>query len=404
MSFFTQDDTTTAGPTAPEDVPGGARETDEIAEPCNRFQGRVASIENAVDGLDMTVAGSPVAAPHWQADSATDFIADDGSTHPMCIATATGSAADLMIKVEVTKADGLSGTAVLTGTIGAGATWRGTFPVAVGTHDVTVKLDNETTVLRAHRGDIVWRATVPDCGEKQMGRSHVELYRVLFTPVQPFLDPGLPVEALRFLYDQVGVAGIDVAIGSAADADLNVTARITTHLHSGHGLTYDTGGGRTFYLPGSRTGFDMTGYLAKTNGNIVNCYDQAAAVLVFAGVMGINGFTRFVEIFGFINETTLVGGIRTNNPFFATNGSDPITDEPYPTRTPFGNHQFYMDRGTSKVFDACAGPHLGTESYLEYMEASVDTSVVLPPRFPNAAAWRSEWGVDDNVHVITHLL
>ncbi len=139
-------------------------------------------------------------------------------------------------------------------------------------------------------------------------------------------------------------------------------------------------------LRGFNTGARITNPMIP---NMVNCYDQASAVLVFAGIMGIEGHKRYVQPFGYITETTLVGGIRTNSPFHS--GLSPaIVPRNDPNRTFFSNHEFYMDKASAKVFDACAGPHLGTEDAYTYLDNSVDTGKPLP-----SGRWRLEKGVTD---------
>lgn len=394
---------TPVGPTPPSTVPNAGREVEETTAPCTRFQGRIIEITSIANAVTVTAAGSAISAPYWTLGPPSF---EDGvySTHPAAVPTRTGSDLEMEIQIEVTSADGLSGNADVVGTLSDGTLieLKGSFPVSVGTHSVTVKTDTSTTILARHRGDIVWEADVPGCGNHILGRTRVEIYRIIYDHPAPFLSAGRPVEALRMLYENMSVSGIDVALPFVTN-HLTVTANITSYLHSGHGLTYDVNGGRSFYLNRSQTTFFLLDYITKARLNVVNCYDQASGVLAFAAVIGIDGFKRFVgsqrsapnAIFGFINTTTLVGGISSNNPFYATNGSNPIETRPYPIRTAFGNHQFYMDRARSVVFDACAGPHLGTENYATYMDASVDLTVSLGP-YTSPAAWRAAWTIDDH--------
>ena len=397
-------------PTRPGDVPEAGRDVEEITEPCTRFQGRVIEITSIADTVPVTVAGAAVSAPYWMLGPPSY---EDGmnSTHPVAVPTETGSDLEMDIVVDVTAADGLSGTADLVGTLTDGTTveLKGTFPVSVGQHSVTVKMDTSPTKLARHRGDIVWEAVVPGCGTHIIGRTRVEIYRIIRDHSPAFLSAGRPVEALRFIYENMPVSGTEVAMPVIA-SDLIVTGYITTYLHNGHGLTYDIDGGRTFYLSPARDTFLLLAYIAKSRNNVVNCYDQAAGVSAFAAIMGIDGFTRFVGmhrtrapngVFGFINTTTLVGGIVTNNPFYPGSGGNRIETR-LSHRSAFGNHQFYMNRATGYVFDACAEPHLGTEDYATYMDASVDLTVSVP-RFPTPAAWRAAWTVDDGQHQFTSI-
>lgn len=400
------------GPTAPGEVPNAAREVDEVQAPCTRFEGRLTEISSISNAVTVTVAGSTVSAPYWTLGPPSY---EDGvhSTHPAAVPTQVGSDVEMDVIIEVAKADGLSGTAELVGSLmdDTRIEWKGTFPVAVGTHTVTVKTDHATTELARHMGDVVWEASVPGCGDHIVGRTRVEIYRIVRDHQPAFLSAGRPAEALRFMYENMGIARTDVAL-PLVGSELAVTSEITYYLHSSHGLTYDVNGGRSFYLNNAFTVFYLLDYISRARLNVVNCYDQASGVLALAAVIGIDGFKRFVgsqtggpagAIFGFINETTLVGGIRSNNPFYATNGSDPIESRPYPVRTAFGNHQFYMDRASAMVFDACAGPHLGTEDYATYMDASVDLTVQIGP-YQSPADWRAAWAIDDHYAEFTSIV
>jgi hypothetical protein len=122
----------------------------------------------------------------------------------------------------------------------------------------------------------------------------------------------------------------------------------------------------------------------------VNCYDQAAALTVFGRLIGIEARYTYSSSFGYINTTTLVGGISTNNPFFNTTSlsyfgnnysNNHVVDittlgstVPYALyrrtydydnilrgdRSSFGNHAYVTlgngDPATYKTYDACAGP------------------------------------------------
>lgn len=397
------------GPTRPSDVPDAGRDVEEIIEPCTRFQGQVIEVTSIANAVPVTVGGTAVSAPYWTLGPPS-FEDGINSTHPAAVPTEAGSDLEMTIKIDVTSADGLSGNADLVGTLSDGTTieLKGTFPVSVGVHSVTVKMDTATTVLARHRGDIVWEATVPGCGSHIIGRTRVEIYRIIRDHPAPFLSAGRPAEALRFIFENMSVNGTDVAT-SIASSDLTVTAHITTYLHNGHGLTYDIDGGRAAYFNRGSTTFFLLKYIAKSLRNVVNCYDQAAGVVALAAVIGIDGFTRFVGgtrqtpqyTFGYIHTTTLVGGIVTNNPFYPLYSGSAIETD-FSLRGPFGNHQFYMDRATGLVFDACAGPHLGTEDYMTYMEASVDTTVVTR-EYPTPAAWRAAWQIDDQYRQFTSI-
>jgi len=191
----------------------------------------------------------------------------------------------------------------------------------------------------------------------------------------------------------------------AHDALVNLTKK----LHSGHGLTYDVNSwGQSKYID-FRTGeFLLTAYLAKSNGNVVNCYDQAGALYIMSRMMGINSefvfmgnrtvrnprtgavlYTNGKPPFGFVNPVDLVGEELCNNPFYPNTTSGKITsdsDETDPAvRTMFVNHAFVRHAGL--IYDACA-LYLGTGNLQQYATATIDISSV-PERqsSPDGATW-----------------
>ena len=182
------------------------------------------------------------------------------------------------------------------------------------------------------------------------------------------------------------VTALDFAINTASAKDKTTAntalSAITQYLHSGHGLTYDTDGGSPGYASSSRwVNFDLSGYIVKSStavtnrpGNVVNCYDQAAAVSVFGRCLGVNVTYSFMNPFGYINQVNLVGEGNCNNPFhpFTTSGKIANDNDVMPKRSSFGNHAFATFGGY--VFDACAGPETGTRTEAQYISTVIDTS------------------------------
>lgn len=145
-------------------------------------------------------------------------------------------------------------------------------------------------------------------------------------------------------------------------------------------MTYDTQSGAPHYgMSGTSGTFNLTSYMSG-NGT-VNCYDQAAGVTVCSRLLGILSEYIFMQPFGYILATDLVGIGQCNNPFYpncaapyniALLGTGGVTDLVSPNRTAFGNHAFV--RLNSKIYDACAGPHVGTETLIQYATAAIDIS------------------------------
>ncbi len=225
-------------------------------------------------------------------------------------------------------------------------------------------------------------------------KTRLELFFIYKKPAL-FFTNGVWVETLRFLFEKAGVKG---------NKDPAKTAeKITKYCHSSHGLEYHTAGGAPKYCSSDSGGnFELKKYMSKTKGNVINCYDQAAAVQAFCGALGIQSTWIYMNPYGFINKLALVGIGSCNNPFFKLDpnhistkpvvtmktplnrktvtisiGSDSIaytslecTDGKL--RTYFGNHAFIKLDQNNNILDACAGPAQGTENLSGYASTAID--------------------------------
>jgi len=339
------------------------------------FLGKVIEVTSFDNELKTILNKSKVTQPHWK--SKGNFKdSTGGSISPAIIPARQGTKVITNIKIEVTKAQGISGNGKIKGILSDGTkiSLEGEFPITVGIHSIKVELLSKETTLARHCGDIKWEIDIPNYGKQSMGSSFIEVYRIIEDTSHPFLNNGRPIEALRFLYDKLSLSRVNVKVTQTSD--INITAKITRYLHKSHGLKYDTYSGASHFLMIKGrydASFKLYDYINKSIGNIVNCYDQASAVNVFSAIMGTSGEKIFVKPFGYIKETNLIGEGSCNNPFYNSNGSKKVIDLNSSNRTAFGNHQFYKDK-SKMIFDACAGPHLGTETYNEYLKNSVDIS------------------------------
>jgi len=185
------------------------------------------------------------------------------------------------------------------------------------------------------------------------------------------------------------VKALDFGIGNAScngdSRASNALAHITQFLHTGHGLTYDINGGENAYSSDYLGGtFQLTEYIDKTGGNnvspsragnIVNCYDQAGGVFTLGHLFGVPVSYMFMQPFGYINTVNLIGEGNCNNPFYplSTSGLKIAgTNDVSPVRKGFGNHAFNAYDGF--IFDACAGPSIGTKTAAQYVSDTVDES------------------------------
>jgi hypothetical protein len=162
----------------------------------------------------------------------------------------------------------------------------------------------------------------------------------------------------------------------------DISGKVAKYCHTLHGMRYDTKDGAAYFVDGQTGGpFKLSEYIQKKT-NIVNCYDQAAAVQAFCGCLGVAINWLFIEPFGYIKTTKLVGiKKRCNNPFF--DATDSIST-PFANvlsinmggkkrvRSGFGNHAFVQINVDSYIRDACAGPYVAPKIIGQYLKATID--------------------------------
>jgi hypothetical protein len=199
-----------------------------------------------------------------------------------------------------------------------------------------------------------------------------ECFRIWDTPKSPWNKPW--IKALDFAIVTCGANGIDTK---------KALANITTYLHSSYGLAYDTKNGESKYMLDELNGyFELTKYMIKYRKNVVNCYDQAGAVTTLGRVIGLDVNYLFMEPFGYIKTTTLVGGYICNNPFFKNSRFSPeyiivgLKDSNNRPRASLGNHAFVEHN--SRIFDACVGSIKGTSNRTNYVDNVIDSRSSRP--------------------------
>lgn len=348
-------------PTPPNSGPSASAPCDSTIQPCidKHLKGEVIEVKWE-SGLKISYAKSTVSAPHWQVGTNVDD--GPGSKKPAVYLINGKGSNTLTVKVKITENLNVTGTGKLTTQLGS-LKIEGTCPTAVGEHTVAATITNLPDYIAHEQGTVSWHLESPDLGKPLvlLNMTRLEVFVVLDTP-QPYYKPGVWTEALRFVCDTVNVAGLKV--GS------RVAETITKYCHGSHGLSYDTVSGAPAYGVNGRGGAFELGDYIKAARKIVNCYDQAAAIQSLSGAVGVKLDWLFLQPFGYINTSNLIGVGMCNNPFFMSNGTTPIVARTDPNRTGFGNHAF--GELTGKVLDACAGPHVGTEDRTQYCTASID--------------------------------
>jgi hypothetical protein len=147
-------------------------------------------------------------------------------------------------------------------------------------------------------------------------------------------------------------------------------ATLTSFCHSHHSLKYDAHNALNAYVAGKLGGrFDLSAFLTAAH-PLVSCFDLLGALVVLGGALGIPTRWLVEEDDFFIKTTSLVGFGLCNNPFFLDENTPLVIGANDMKRTAFNQHGFC--ESAAVIYDACIGPHLGTEARQGYLDAAVD--------------------------------
>ncbi|MAY81766.1 MAG: hypothetical protein CL930_13430 [Deltaproteobacteria bacterium] len=131
--------------------------------------------------------------------------------------------------------------------------------------------------------EVMWFA-----GEEMLGIQEIP------TRLYATLDhPAWPSDSTRY---QPWLAVIDPALrsidGVTAD-EYSTTDALVEHIYRDHGLVYDTDSGASFYSWYDSWGYgdaqiDLTSYLTRANGLVINCSDAAAILGAYSNSLGVD--------------------------------------------------------------------------------------------------------------------
>ena len=235
-----------------------------------------------------------------------------------------------------------------------------------------------------------WQLTDADGDHILLGSTEIEIYWVNMKTVPVSLcRTGAPVEVLQQLSEILPLSSLFPADKTMANPNgndnvfLNVST-VTVNVWSNTPPAYDIWFGAPYFI--TATNWDnitlhYSAYLAARSipTSILNCYDTAA---VLQHLLVLNGYTIrycYMDQFGYLRQTVLIGRGLCNNPFYGATGGPAVIGQTNTARTAFGNHGFVYVSDSGCVADACAGPHTGTETPQEYVTAAIDNVYPLPP-------------------------
>lgn len=315
--------------------------------------------------------GKPVKLPNWK--PGIDLSDGHGSKRPGVFdMTAPNRYKSLKVRLKV-KGPGDKETTKLTGKL-AGLT----FIAVIAGDNSTGKTGKEITVsavpenipdyFKQARGDMEWFIA---SDKEPFEKTRLEMYWVYGCPGKMY-KKGVWVEVLRLL--------TTLCVGLTHKE--KIVQRIVNYCHAWTSLRYNSETTAGQYAEAYWGGFfKLEAFLAQAY-TLCNCYDQAGALQTLIGALGIELTWIYMNPFGFINNTTLIGRGECNNPVFLKKGSftPELVNKNDQRRTAFGAHSFCLWEKEGKhqfVLDACLGPTMGNVSSRQYIKSKIDTTTIL---------------------------
>jgi hypothetical protein len=315
--------------------------------------------------------GKPVRLPNWE--PGINLIDGYGSKRPGVFdITAPGRYNSLEVRVKVKglrdnettkltgKLAGLTFTALLTSDNVTGTTGK--------EMTVTAVPENIPDYFKQARGDMEWFL---ENENEPFEKTRLEMYWIYDCPGIMY-KKGVWVEVLRLL------SGLCVGLMHKE----KIIQRIVNYCHAWTPLSYNSETTAGNYAEAYWGGYFNLGAFLEQSYSLCNCYDQAGALQTLIGALGIELTWIYMNPFGFINRTSLIGRGESNNPVFLKNNSltPEIVDKNDQKRTDFGAHSFCLWEKPGKdrvVLDACLGPTMGNASSREYLKRTIDTTTKL---------------------------
>ncbi len=215
-------------------------------------------------------------------------------------------------------------------------------------------------------GDMEWFL---DSDKDPFQKTWLEIYWIYGSPGIMY-KKGVWVEVLRLL----------INLCAGLQDQEKIIQRIVNYCHAWTPLHYDSEAAASQYTEAYWGGyFKLRAFLGQAY-SLCNCYDQAGALQTLIGALGIELTWIYMNPFGFINKTSLIGRGESNNPVFLRDLTPEIVAKNYPKRTQFGAHSFCLWEKPGKdplVLDACLGPTLGSASRQQYIKKNIDTTTKL---------------------------
>jgi hypothetical protein len=328
--------------------------------------------------------------PVWTPNMRT-YDGVGGSLYPLAF---VGSVTFIM-RVDITSVVGMhitglnsSGTEIIKGT------WY------LNSMSITLQMAQSVNGFFSRNQTLRWKATNVHDPKQELtinGPSNpgfsLEFYGLFQRPINSIF----PNRGFIQVYRALGLA-----IGDTSDSQ-RMASKVSSFCVLNPGSTpieskniYDRGSGASHYAvsPYGGSTFRLLEYVdVQLPRHLCNCYDQAAGVQALLAIVGISTNWYFMNRFGFINTTPLVGWGACNNPFDINSGYL-VLPQNDPARTSFGNHGFCSFE--TYILDATSAGHEGTETLNAYLANAVDSTTILysnPPYRGTEANARTQVGL-----------
>ncbi|MCJ1246638.1 hypothetical protein MMC30_003847 [Trapelia coarctata] len=233
-------------------------------------------------------------------------------------------------------------------------------------------------------GDLEWKLHVPSTGQlMRIATTRLEIYGLTKNLPKYFAN----VIDVGFLRSMI------IPARHSGETDwIAYVIKITFESYGAFRFRYDTRYGASHFGPyGYGGNFDLRSWVRQSliPNTVVNCYDQAGIFQIGLGLSPHAKSTwKFLSPFGYITQTNLIGVGLCNNPFYESNGSTALTNNNDMQRTAFGNHCFVAVASTEDhIADACAGPHVVSETVQGYIAAAVQQAGTGPNQTTLYGGW-----------------
>ncbi|MVT08474.1 hypothetical protein [Chitinophaga tropicalis] len=242
-----------------------------------------------------------------------------------------------------------------------------------------------------HNNALHWQLTSGKDEVIGLGTTWVQLFWIDLAnqPADAF-KRGIPVEALEKLYESAPQVhrfpGDEISELVKKANKLYDVGSIVNMIFNYVPPRYDIWQGAPHFVNLSNGWNNITlyynAYISAHNNNpssILNCYDAAAVLQYNLQYYGYSVKYCFMQPFGYMRLTNLIGRGQCNNPFYGATGGPAVISSTSPSRTAFLNHAFVYLPSTGCISDACAGPHIGNETPAQYVNNATDSVYPNPP-------------------------